>query len=221
MSTAAIANRSVALDFNALKHVADRVEDKAENVLHDAGHVAHNVVDSFEDFGGAAIGWAEKLGLVYPVKHYKAQVSDGLWRGSRLTDQEFANLAKSGVKTTVDLRAESSDEPGRAAKYGMRTLRIPITDNTSPTMGQVKTFLDYVSKPENQPAYVHCQAGVGRTGVMVAAYRMAVQGWSADKAIAEAKSDGMAMPNQEKFLRQFSAQLDAGKIAGYPLVPRK
>jgi hypothetical protein len=38
---------------------------------------------------------------------------------------------------------------------------------------------------------------------MVACYRMAAEGWSAEQAIAEAKQFGMAMPNQIAFLERF------------------
>ncbi|MBX5482114.1 MAG: dual specificity protein phosphatase family protein [Myxococcaceae bacterium] len=183
--------------------------------LHDVGHFFDHLKDEFENAGGRLIGEIEKLGIRFPVEHYKAQVSPGLWRGSRLDDRGWAELKAMGIKATVDLRAEESGEPEVAAKYGIRTLRIPITDNTAPTTGQVKTFLDFVTRPENQPAYVHCEAGVGRTGVMVAAYRMAVQGWSADEAIAEAKQLGLSMPSQKDFLRRFARDLAAGRIEGY------
>lgn len=92
-----------------------------------------------------------------------------------------------------------------------------ILDNSAPTQAQVKQFLDFATNPKNSPCYVHCQAGKGRTGVAVASYRMAVEGWPPEKAIAEAKKFGCALPDQLDFLKQFGADLAAGKIAGYPL----
>jgi hypothetical protein len=35
---------------------------------------------------------------------------------------------------------------------------------------------------------VHCREGVDRTGVMVAVYRVAIDGWSTDQAIDEMKA---------------------------------
>ena len=74
----------------------------------------------------------------------------------------------------------------------------------------------FATNPANEPCYFHCEAGQGRTGVMAAAYRIAVEGWSGDAALAEAKQFGMKMPDQQQFIQQFAADVQAGKIEGYP-----
>ena len=65
---------------------------------------------------------------------------------------------------------------------------------------------------------MHCYAGVGRTGVMVACYRMAVEGYSTQAALAEAQTfapQGRLMPSQEKCIRDFGAALARGEFASY------
>jgi protein tyrosine phosphatase (PTP) superfamily phosphohydrolase (DUF442 family) len=111
------------------------------------------------------------------------------------------------------------DDVSAAHQLGLNAVNVPIVDNTAPTVAQMVTFLDFVTRKENRPAYVHCEAGVGRTGVAVAVYRMAVQGWPADRAIDEAKKHGMALPEQEKFIRDFAGLLAQGKIPGFPVDP--
>jgi protein tyrosine phosphatase (PTP) superfamily phosphohydrolase (DUF442 family) len=186
------------------------------NVAKELGRVAKEVGDSFMDVGAASIGWAEMAGLRYGVKKYQFEVSPQLTRGSRLEGSDMEALKAKGFKGVVNLCAENDADTAPAAKVGMRSLHLPIIDNTAPTEAQMKQFLDFVTNPANQPAYVHCEAGQGRTGVSVAVYRMAVQGWPVEKAIAEGKSFGLRLPEHQEFLRQFSADLAAGKIAGYP-----
>ena len=93
-----------------------------------------------------------------------------------------------------------------------------ILDNAAPTSAQLVEFLDYVTNPAHQPAYVHCQQGKGRTGVAVAAYRMAVEGQSVEAALAEAQRFGTKLPNQLEAIRAFGAELSAGAVLGYPRV---
>lgn len=205
-----------------VKEVAKAVKDVDK--AHDAGKpigpavkaAAQEIKDSFVDLGSASIGFAEMAGFKYSVKPYHFQVSPGLTRGSRLEDGAMEGLKAKGFKGVVNLCAENDFDAKPAARNGLNALHLEIIDNTAPTQAQMKRFLDFATSPANQPCYVHCEAGKGRTGVATACYRMAVEGWPLEKALAEGKSFGLALPEQIDFLEQFSKDLQAGKIAGYP-----
>jgi protein tyrosine phosphatase (PTP) superfamily phosphohydrolase (DUF442 family) len=216
--------QTVGKDLSQAGQTADTAaKDVASGNLSGAGAAAKstvtNVGDAFVDGGAASVGVAELLGVTYPVKAYQSPVDDNLTRGSRLSDQAMSQLQASGYKSVVNLCAENDDDTSRAQALGMNSLHLPVLDNTAPTEGQVTQFLNFVTNPANQPAYVHCEAGEGRTGVMCACYRMAVDGWSPTAAITEAKQFGLQLPDQVQFLQQFGQDLAAGKIAGYPMTP--
>jgi protein tyrosine phosphatase (PTP) superfamily phosphohydrolase (DUF442 family) len=168
---------------------------------------AIRIRDELIDVAGAGLGYIELLGLRYPVTSYHQLVSSVLTRGSRLDVKEVAGLPARGFRGLVNLCAESDAERAPAELVGLHYLYIPIIDNTPPTEDQVHLFLDFVEDEENDPVYCHCAAGVGRTGVMVACYRMVEEGWPPERAIDEAKSFGMAMPDQLEFLKKFGARL--------------
>ena len=54
----------------------------------------------------------------------------------------------------------------------------------------IKTFLGLMDCPETYPVLIHCKAGLHRTGVMVAVYRMEYNGWSPREALGELKAVG-------------------------------
>jgi protein tyrosine phosphatase (PTP) superfamily phosphohydrolase (DUF442 family) len=205
----------------SLKSDLGKLEDKVEKAAQTVGAAASKAVsetkDTFVNAGGAAIGYAEMLGLRYPVKAYSSPLDGALTRGSRLDAAGIQDLQSKGFKGIVNLCAENNNDAGPAQSVGMHSLHLPIIDNTVPSEANVKSFLDFATNPANEPCYVHCEAGQGRTGVMSAAYRMAVQGWSPEAALAEAKQFGCAMPDQQQFILKLGADLAAGKLAGYPL----
>ncbi len=99
----------------------------------------------------------------------------------------------------------------------LRTIRIPVIDHAFPTTDQLVEFLELATQAENQPVYVHCNAGKGRTGVFVGAYRMAVDGWSSEAAYEEARSFGVSS-SKRAFFDDFGELLASGKVAHYPHV---
>ncbi|MDC0769429.1 protein-tyrosine phosphatase family protein [Streptomyces sp. HD] len=109
---------------------------------------------------------------VQGVNHFQSVDGNGrLWRGSAPSPAGYRALAGMGITTVVDLRAEHMSaaqlaEPGKA---GLNVVRLPIRDGQTPAPKQVQRFLDVVSSSSG-PVFVHCGAGVGRTGAVVAAY---------------------------------------------------
>lgn len=112
------------------------------------------------------------------------EVDARLWRGSAPSDAGYAALADKGVKTIVDLRAEDLEFPTRYVEsLGMDFVRIPMRDGQAPSPDQVDRFLQTVRGSDGL-VYVHCGAGVGRTGTMSAAYLVHEKGMSGMTALA-------------------------------------
>jgi protein-tyrosine phosphatase len=128
-------------------------------------------------------------------------------RGSRIDNPDgYKFLVKHGFKGIVDLRAEGRGDVGYgAAEAGLEVRRIPIIDNEVPTPADVAQFIQFVLGNGSDSVFVHCEAGIGRTGVMCAAWRIIVQKWDAHKALDEALTFGKFVPAQQDFILTMKA----------------
>ncbi|MCG3181263.1 MAG: hypothetical protein BIFFINMI_03642 [Phycisphaerae bacterium] len=145
------------------------------------------------------------------------KVSNGLYRGAQPTDEGIGRLGQFGVRTVIDLRG-AHDESEAVAAAGMDYVQIPC-NAFDPREEAVVQFLRLFAEPGNGPVFVHCLAGRDRTGLMVAAYRMAVQGWTHEQAIDELIRGGFGYNPDVMPIDEFVTRLDVARLrreAGLP-----
>ncbi|WP_067480845.1 protein-tyrosine phosphatase family protein [Actinomadura hibisca] len=148
-----------------------------------------------------------------PGVHNFARVDDRVWRGAAPTTAGYRALAERGVRTVVDLRAEKDVQiPREVTSLGLTVLRLPVRDGQTPTATQVDRFLAVVREAQG-PVFVHCGAGVGRTGSMAAAYLVATG--QADAVTATRRSLAVGPPSLEQIA--FMRGLRGGRAARPPV----
>ncbi|MFP5320296.1 MAG: fused DSP-PTPase phosphatase/NAD kinase-like protein [Acidimicrobiia bacterium] len=112
----------------------------------------------------AAAAEAEGIANVHPV-------DDKVIRGAAPGAAGLRDLAAAGVTTVIDLRAEADLESHDEllAELGIERFHLPIRDGQLPTEAQAAELLRIVEEAPGK-VFLHCGAGVGRTGAMTAWY---------------------------------------------------
>jgi len=148
-----------------------------------------------------------------------ARVSDTYFRGAQPVGSDYADLARLGIKTVINLIGDSdldATEPSAVEHQGMRYLAIPMSTHRAPTPAQLQSFLAIVNDSASQPVYVHCVGGRHRTGVMTAVYRMVKDGISGAEAFNEMKrfnfGPDFLHPEFKKFVYEFDAKKTAALV---------
>jgi len=118
------------------------------------------------------------------------QVNENLYRSGQPTEAGVKQL-KGKVKTIVYLRG--ADEKAEIERKWAKSVDIdlktfPLNNWFRPKDAQIKDILAFIENPANQPVFVHCQRGADRTGTVIAVYRIAHDGWTAQKANEEAEN---------------------------------
>jgi len=120
-------------------------------------------------------------------------VSPGLYRSAQPAPGNFAWLARFGIRTILDLRDPVSAKLERwaAGRVGIGLENVPMSGLRAPSFEQVDRALDVLTDPSTpRPILVHCLHGQDRTGVVVAAYRAAIEGAPVAAAVSEAQGYG-------------------------------
>ena len=93
----------------------------------------------------------------------------------------------------------------------MQSLHLPIRDFDAPTWRQIDRFLAFVDRQISHgvSVAVHCQAGLGRTGTLLACY-LVWQGMTAEEAmeeVARKRPGSIETEGQRKAVRDFEKRL--------------
>jgi tyrosine-protein phosphatase SIW14 len=145
------------------------------------------------------------------------EVTPSLYRGGQPSTQGFEALARMGINIVVDLRGSRESERDRVTKLGMQYAAIPW-HCPFPKDDVFARFLVLIRQNPGKKIFVHCRLGDDRTGMSIAAYRMAEQGWTAEEAKREMEAFGFSLSHhlicpglssyEETFPERFSANPD-------------
>jgi protein tyrosine/serine phosphatase len=165
-------------------------------------------------------------GLAIPYGYYRYQqreyrnfrvVTPGrLYRSGQLTPTGLARIVEEyGIRTVITLREEDGRDDSHWEKQfcserDIVFVRIPAREYWSrhgpaPARKSVSRFLQVLGDPDRYPPpiLVHCFAGEHRTGAFCAIYRMEIEGWSNEEAMAEMKRCGYGNLEKEWDVRTF------------------
>lgn len=151
-------------------------------------------------------GFAQTEPAAFPNVNIKnfGQMDERYYRGAQPQIGDYQALKDLGVNTVIDLRNDpTAYEKTEVEALGMKYINIPMSGWKSPKDKDLNTFLSLLQNPETGTIFVHCKAGIHRTGVAGAVYRFTKYGWDYDQAYKEMKN------------YNFSSGLVHGALKGY------
>jgi atypical dual specificity phosphatase len=114
----------------------------------------------------------ELAGMPMPFVHPERRLNMGGLLNDY--DDELPRLQEEGIRAVVTLLNIPSNE-AIYTQAGFAFLCLPVPDGRAPSFEQVVKFVQFVDQQRELQAAVavHCEAGLGRTGTLLAAYLIA------------------------------------------------
>lgn len=144
------------------------------------------------------------------AKRLRPVVEGRVYRSGCLTADGFRDaIHKYKIKTVINLQDEAPDpavlnhyfttrttlESEVCKDLGVKFIFLPVElvnsrDFPRTHAPTVERFLQLMDDPDTYPVLLHCKAGLHRTGVLAAMFRIEYDGWAPYEALRELKNHG-------------------------------
>lgn len=124
--------------------------------------------------------------------------AENLFRGPKV-DAGFLDIQS--IAATLDLESGAQvigddlplDEAIEEEQHGVRVYSCPLGGFFPPSLKELRGAVAFLTNQQRNGVrtYVHCKHGVDRTGMVVAAYRVIVEGKTPQQAADECLAEGM------------------------------
>jgi atypical dual specificity phosphatase len=130
-------------------------------------------------------------------------------------EQDLEALTRLGVTMLVTLEEPRLVAPETLARFGMRSIHFPIPDMRAPDLVSAASLCDRVATllDAGDVVVMHCLAGLGRTGTMLAAQLVwrGVKPLEAIETVRSARPRSIQSEEQAEFLMRFWRSLSASE----------
>lgn len=151
--------------------------------------------------------WATRMNIPGLSNFY--EVAPGLYRSAQPTAEGFRQAKQMGVHTVINLQTSDSDTLA-AAGTGLTLVSVP---SKSQTMGDAEVIAALKAIRDAQgPVLVHCRHGADRTGLTIAAYRVAFQDWAPEDARREMIMGGYGFNRERQNLVRYIDTMNPGVL---------
>jgi tyrosine-protein phosphatase SIW14 len=168
-------------------------------------------------------------------RRFRAVTPDRVYRAGQLTAHGFEQVVKlHGIKTVINLQEENRDpfmpvvwagpsdvrESELCGRLGVKYFSLhggEVVPEPQAVAGVrpkvIDEYLQILDDPANYPVLLHCKAGLHRTGLLTAVYRMEFEHWSPARATQELRANGFgtfAATTGNVYLVQYIERYKAG-----------
>jgi len=155
------------------------------------------------------------------------KVNDYLYRGGQPRGDAVEELRRFGIDTIVDLRGELhglvQNERERAESLAIRFINLPGSGWATPKDEEIAAFFSLVQERPRRKIFIHCWLGGDRSGMFIAAYRIAFDGWTAQQAVEEMREFHYLQfwhPSMKRWVEQFPEHLaQSAELASFRKTP--
>ena len=155
--------------------------------------------------------WGEPLTLEGVPNFHR--LDDGVYRSAQPRRIGFKQLEKSGFRSIICLRKGIFNDLDAQKETLLHVHYVPMASLGGGIRDEdVLEALKLMTSPAEQPCLVHCLHGADRTGIICAAYRMVVQGWSKEEALREMREGGYGHHRHWPFFANYIRQLDVDAL---------